>query len=82
MEYSVRLCVAFATILSVAGCQNAKIEPIDPGVPTFLSTECAADAVGNPPEFVWTYHSSGDYYSGVLEVSEATFTIRPASLAG
>ena len=43
--------------------------------PAAISTACAPDAIGDPPEFVWTYHSNGDYYSGELEVSEATFTI-------
>jgi FtsP/CotA-like multicopper oxidase with cupredoxin domain len=42
---------------------------------TAITTDCAADGVGDPPEFVWTYNATGDYYSGVLEVSEATFNI-------
>jgi FtsP/CotA-like multicopper oxidase with cupredoxin domain len=47
-------------------------EPGEAGAP---STSCAPDAVGDPPEFVWTYHSQGNYYSGELEVSEASFVI-------
>jgi FtsP/CotA-like multicopper oxidase with cupredoxin domain len=54
---------------------SAILADADQAETTALDTSCAADAVGNPPEFVWTYNSNGDYYSGVLEVSEATFNI-------
>ncbi len=71
----VRAVAVFAALATV-GCMNTKVEePTEPKVESSLSVDCAADGIGNPPEFQWTYHSDGDYYSGELEVSEATFDI-------
>lgn len=44
------------------------------------STCPASDVVTDPVLFQWTYHSAGDYYSGTLEMGEATFTIHGETL--
>ena len=54
---------------------ESPVDSTEPAQVAALTTDCAGDAIGDPPEFQWTYHSNGDYYSGVLEVSEATFNV-------
>jgi len=38
------------------------------------------DVVTDPVLFQWTYHSTGDYYSGTLEMGEATFNLHGETL--
>jgi len=44
------------------------------------STCPASNIVTDPVLFEWTYNSSGDYYSGTLEMGEATFNIHGETL--
>jgi FtsP/CotA-like multicopper oxidase with cupredoxin domain len=47
---------------------------------THASTCPTNDVVTDPVLFQWTYHSTGDYYSGTLEMGEATFNIHGETL--
>lgn len=69
-----RLILSLAALVAL-GCSTDPPSSVESVSVEPLSTECSANAVGNPPEFVWTYNATGDYYIGELEVSEATFDI-------
>jgi FtsP/CotA-like multicopper oxidase with cupredoxin domain len=45
------------------------------------ASTCPTDqVVTSPPEFIWTYDEVGNYYSGTLEMGEATFDINGETL--
>ena len=68
----------------VAGCASDDIGPHRSG-DSRLTACPSTNVVQDPPQFSWTYHpaSAGNpapYYSGVLEIGEATFQIGTKTL--
>ncbi len=54
-------------------------------LPAYISNTSASpcpanDVVTNPVLFEWTYNTEGDYYTGTLEMGEATFNIQGETL--
>jgi FtsP/CotA-like multicopper oxidase with cupredoxin domain len=77
-QFKWSLVMALASVLA-SGCGNDNVD-------TASLTACpATNVIVDPPQFEWTYHPvSGSnptaYYSGTLEIGEASFTIGGQSL--
>ncbi|WP_428267771.1 multicopper oxidase family protein [Haliangium sp.] len=79
--YAVSLLAGFAW----AGCQVGQVDLVDEsaGLEAALGTlsACpATDVIADPPQFQWTFHpvtanNPEPYYSGVMEIGEASFTM-------
>jgi FtsP/CotA-like multicopper oxidase with cupredoxin domain len=76
MQVATALAAAAAAAVTTTACSRDDLSAGTGGV-----TACpATNVIGEPPQFQWTYHpASADnpqpYYSGTLELGQATFTI-------
>ena len=80
MKLKTSLIVGLGLSALLLGCTAAENADPAPSEPVQQLSVCPADAITDPGVFQWTYNSTGDYYSGTMEVGEATFNLNGESL--